>query len=148
MEILGVKPIRECKHCGSQCFCEELLPLWFVADSGSKYGYRNLCIPCKVKENNSNKKSKEWKTDHQTKKRYGIDAETYKQRMASQSSCEICGSTKELCYDHDHATMEFRGVLCRQCNRALGQLGDSLDSIMNVVKYLTKGKHDNKPIRA
>lgn len=141
MEILGEKPIRECKQCGSQCFSEELLPLRFVKNSGSKHGYRNLCLCCKVKENNKHTKSKDWKTDHQTKKRYGIDLETYKQRMASKTSCEICGSKKELCYDHNHNTMEFRGVLCRKCNRALGQLGDSLESIMKAVDYLKKETH-------
>jgi hypothetical protein len=60
--------------------------------------------------------------------------------MASQQSCEICDSTKELCYDHDHVTMKFRGVLCRQCNRALGQLGDSLDRVLKVVDYLKKAE--------
>lgn len=133
-----MKPIRICKDCGTQCFSKELLPMWFVASKVSKYGYRNLCIACAVKRNNAHPKQKDWKTDHQTKKRYGIDATTYKKRMESQNSCEICGDTKELCYDHDHNTMKFRGVLCRKCNRSLGQLGDSLDGIMKVVAYLTK----------
>lgn len=97
-------------------------------------------MTCTIARNNANPKQKDWKTDHQTKKRYGIDAETYKQRMASKSSCEICGSTEELCYDHDHTTMEFRGVLCRGCNRSIGQLGDNLESILKVVDYLKKGK--------
>ena len=141
METVGKKPIRQCKHCNVACLSEDLLPLWFVADSGSKYGYRNLCIPCKVKENNANPKTIDWKTDHQTNKRYGIDVETYKQRMATQSSCEICGSAKGLCYDHDHVTMEFRGVLCRKCNRSIGQLGDSLDGLLKAVNYLRKETH-------
>lgn len=137
-ETRGVIPIRKCKHCGIECLLLELLPKWFVADKGSKHGYRNECIPCRTAKNNSHPKQKEWKTDHQTKKRYGVDVETYKQRMNSSNTCEICGSTKELCYDHDHTTMEFRGVLCRGCNRSLGQLGDSLKGIMKVVDYLKR----------
>lgn len=140
MGILGVKPIRICKDCKVECFSEELLPMWFAKNKGSKHGYRNLCIPCTVKRNENHPKQKEWKTDHQTRKRYGIDVATYKERMASQKSCEICNSTKELCYDHDHVTMKFRGVLCRQCNRALGQLGDSLDRVLKVVDYLKKAE--------
>ena len=140
METTGKKPIRKCKDCGVDCFVPDLLPLWFVSDKGSKHGYRNLCMPCAVKRNNKNPKQKDWKTDHQTKKRYGIDAETYKQRMQSSDKCEICSSTKELCYDHDHKTMEFRGVLCRACNRSLGQLGDNLEGIKKVVDYLER-KH-------
>lgn len=138
MEQLGVTPIRVCKQCGIECFTKELLPAWFVSNSQSKYGYRNLCISCAVERNNSNPKQKDWKTDHQTKKRYGVDVKTYKQRMESSVNCEICGSTEELCYDHDHDTMKFRGVLCRGCNRSLGQLGDNLEGIMKVVDYLKK----------
>lgn len=136
-----MKPIRTCKDCSTQCYSPELLPMWFVSDKGSKYGYRNLCIPCAVKRNEKDKRTKDWKTNHQTKKRYGVDVTTYKQRMASKTECEICGSSKELCYDHDHTTMKFRGVLCRKCNRSLGQLGDSLEGIMKVVNYLNKETH-------
>jgi hypothetical protein len=140
LETVGEKPIRICMDCEVECFCEELLPMWFVKNNGSKHGYRNLCIPCAVKRNEQHPKQKDWKTDHQTKKRYGIDAETYKQRMSTSSSCEICSSTKELCYDHDHKTMEFRGILCRACNRSIGQLGDSLAGLLKAVDYL-KRKH-------
>ncbi len=140
METVGEKPIRVCMDCHVECFCYELLPMWFVKDKGSKHGYRNLCIPCAVKRNDKHPKQRDWKTDHQTKKRYGIDAETYKQRMSTSSSCEVCGSTKELCYDHDHKTMEFRGILCSACNRSIGQLGDSLEGLLKAVDYL-KRKH-------
>jgi len=34
--------------------------------------------------------------------------------------------------------MEFRGVLCNKCNRSIGQLGDTLESIQKVVAYLSK----------
>ena len=144
MARLGNTPIRKCKDCRTECFVPALLPKWFVSDAGSKHGYRNLCIPCAVKRNDKHPKQKDWKTDHQTKKRYGIDAETYKQRMQSSDKCQICSSTKELCYDHDHDTMAFRGVLCRGCNRSIGQLGDSLESILKVVKYLEDAEKDER----
>ena len=136
MGSLGVIPTRKCNSCG--LVSDQLEK--FVKSNTSKYGRRNECISCRVSRNLLNPKIKDWKTDHQTKKRYGVDAETYKQRMAAQTSCEICGKTEELCYDHCHDTMEFRGVLCRGCNLSLGQLGDNLVGILKVVKYLTKGK--------
>lgn len=138
MAILGETPTRKCVDCGFHS--TDLTK--FTKSNQSKYGRRNLCISCSVKRTNAHPGTKDWKTDHQTKKRYGIDVETYKQRMATQSSCEICGSEKELCYDHDHTTMEFRGVLCRGCNRSLGQLGDSLEGILKVVDYLRKEHTD------
>ena len=129
--------LRYCKDCNTAATDEGEL-VFFVKAKNSKYGRRNLCINCAVKRNTLQLKQKDWKTNHQTKKRYGVDVDTYKKRMASKTNCEICEKTEELCYDHDHDTMQFRGVLCRGCNRSLGQLGDSLEGIMKVVKYLEK----------
>lgn len=53
--------------------------------------------------------------------------------------CAICKSHIELsdsAIDHNHATQEFRGVLCKQCNRALGMFGDSINTLKNAVEYL------------
>ena len=136
LATLGETPTRKCVDCG---FHSTDLTR-FTKSNQSKYGRRNLCISCSVKRTNAHPGTKDWKTDHQTKKRYGIDVETYKQRMQSSDKSEICSSTKELCYDHDHKTMEFRGVLCRACNRSLGQLGDNLEGIKKVVDYLER-KH-------
>lgn len=38
--------------------------------------------------------------------------------------------------DHNHATGEFRGVLCRQCNRALGMFKDSPITLRHALEYL------------
>jgi hypothetical protein len=132
----GETPIRKCIDCG----LESTDLTKFTKSNQSKYGRRNLCISCSVKRNNAQAGTKRWKTDHQTKKRYGVDVDTYNARMAAQTSCEICGKTEELCYDHCHDTMKFRGVLCRGCNRSLGQLGDNLEDILKVVKYLEKDR--------
>jgi hypothetical protein len=62
--------------------------------------------------------------------------------------CECCGGRNidinhkqiGLACDHDPLTDTFRGWLCKKCNTAIGQLGDSLDGVMNAVKYLSKEK--------
>lgn len=74
--------------------------------------------------------------------RHGVSPEHYDKCMATSDKCEICESKEDLCYDHDHDTMEFRGVLCSRCNRSLGGLGDTLESVMKAVKYLMKDKHE------
>ena len=135
MEKHGLIPTRTCKPCG---LTSSNLSL-FVKDKQSKYGRRLLCISCKVKENNKHPKQKDWKTDYQVSKRYGIDRATYLERMATSSCCEICSSENNLCYDHDHITMKFRGVLCRSCNKAVGQLGDSVESLQRALDYLKRG---------
>lgn len=53
--------------------------------------------------------------------------------------CDCCGRPpkgKHLCLDHDHETGRFRGWLCGACNRAIGQLGDSVRGVMRAVRYL------------
>jgi hypothetical protein len=50
--------------------------------------------------------------------------------------CECCGRSRRLCMDHDHRTDEFRGWLCRQCNTAIGGLGDDLEGVKKALAYL------------
>jgi hypothetical protein len=42
------------------------------------------------------------------------------------------------CVDHDHETGEFRGLLCHECNRALGLLKDSITTLQTLVLYLQR----------
>lgn len=141
MASVGAIPTRECNKCG---LTSEDLSL-FVKNKGSKYGRRNHCQACYQSETKRHRKYRYWQTDHQVRKRYGIDAETYLSRMASRSACDICGETKELCYDHCHDTMAFRGVLCRTCNRSIGQLGDNADSLRRAYQYLLEAEAQPLP---
>ena len=63
----------------------------------------------------------------------------------AEGRCQICGEVgfkmKEthqvlLCLDHDHNTGKARGLLCHNCNRALGLFKDSKINIQNALKYL------------
>mgnify|MGYP002641437606 FL=1 len=134
---------RKCNSCGVEAHSEkDMQALKFICSEDSMYGYRNQCYNCKTTDN-STASIKYSKLAHQAKKRYDCTAQEYTERMLTSNVCEICGKTAEetkdsLCYDHDHSTMEFRGVLCRGCNRSLGQLGDNLEGIIKVVKYLEK----------
>ncbi len=44
--------------------------------------------------------------------------------------------TTTLIIDHDHETGEVRGLLCPNCNRALGLFKDSIEFLENAKKYL------------
>lgn len=53
--------------------------------------------------------------------------------------CAICKIEVALissAIDHNHETGEFRGVLCKQCNRALGMFKDSPFVLKEALKYL------------
>jgi len=125
--------LRKCNKCGIEATTNEDLDS-FVNHSGALYGKRNLCKQCKaILDSADSRRNSEYL------RRYGITSKEYKECMNTSSSCQICGGTSKLCYDHDHITMGFRGVLCQSCNGALGILGDNLDGLLKAVEYL-KGK--------
>jgi hypothetical protein len=40
--------------------------------------------------------------------------------------------------DHCHETGKIRGLLCHNCNVAIGHLGDNLSTMQNAISYLAK----------
>ena len=50
-----------------------------------------------------------------------------------------CRSTdRRLCIDHSHDTKKPRGLLCHNCNTALGLLGDNAQIILGLSQYLAQ----------
>lgn len=56
----------------------------------------------------------------------------------SDGKCAICLKEKPLCVDHDHETLSVRGLLCYQCNSALGLFYDNVSSLKRAIIYLEK----------
>ena len=54
------------------------------------------------------------------------------------TKCELCNTTKNIVFDHDHEKNVFRGWLCDPCNRSMGVLGDDANSLLKTVAYLSK----------
>ena len=74
-------------------------------------------------------------------KKYGIGLEQYEEMLAAQGGgCAICGKRprpdSSLHVDHDHGTGEIRGLLCFNCNNALGYLNDDGDRLITAATYL------------
>ena len=77
---------------------------------------------------------------------YGMGAADYDQLLAYQGGvCAGCGRKPDylggsklarLCIDHDHNTGKVRGLLCFDCNLALGLMRDKLEIINNLAAYL------------
>lgn len=57
-------------------------------------------------------------------------------------NCDCCNkdiiTTKTIQLDHCHKTGLFRGWLCKECNISMGNLGDDINGIMRVIKYMNK----------
>ena len=57
------------------------------------------------------------------------------EEFSKQTECQLCGKHENpLHFDHCHATGLYRGALCKQCNVALGKLGDQLDLVIERLK--------------
>lgn len=57
------------------------------------------------------------------------------------TACECCGKSrgkKAMHLDHCHVSGFFRGWLCGECNTGLGKFGDSIEGLMNAVRYLQR----------
>lgn len=109
--------------------------------------YCDACVPLRREE-----KLKSWRDGATIAfrcKAMGISVQDYQETLARQANlCAICkvalnrergggsGNSRAPHMDHDHITGEFRGILCGNCNRGLGQLGDSIESVRNALVYL------------
>lgn len=70
---------------------------------------------------------------------YGVRPEEYDRMLTAQKGlCAICllPSKRVLGVDHDHATGQVRGLLCRNCNSGIGLLGDSVSGLLSAIRYL------------
>lgn len=81
--------------------------------------------------------------DYRLKAAYGISLAQYEEMLVAQDGrCKICGSDKadsrgrSLHVDHDHLTGKVRGLLCNQCNHAIGLLQDSPERFERAASYL------------
>lgn len=108
---------------------------------------RNIFKPKAPSEHYCSNKCKDFgATSHYLQRKYGITYETYLLMLDNQDcKCKICSSEGfvmakhhrlKLVVDHCHDTGKVRGLLCHNCNRALGLLKDSTESLEKALEYL------------
>ena len=74
----------------------------------------------------------------------GITTKQYLEMFRSHNGkCDICGVPnlelkRNLAIDHDHITGKIRGLLCINCNMALGGFRDDPELLENAIAYLKK----------
>jgi hypothetical protein len=71
---------------------------------------------------------------------YGITEDEYAELWAQQGGvCAIClldDNKRELHVDHDHETGEVRGLLCANCNGALGMFREKPSLMERAIAYV------------
>ncbi len=87
----------------------------------------------------SNKRHKRTKLQ----RAFGINADQYEAMLVEQNhACAICGKLdickRALAVDHCHTTKRVRGLLCTNCNMALGKFQDDVELVKKAVEYLSR----------
>lgn len=78
------------------------------------------------------------------KKQFNLNNNQYQLMLEQQDHCCFICNEKEgvegrvLSVDHDHATGKIRGLLCTNCNTALGKFKDNIDYLKKAIKYLQR----------
>jgi hypothetical protein len=118
---------------------------WLVEDRFGSNGRTPDGLAAMCKECNRNK--------HRLRN-YGLTVEDYTAMLEAQGGgCAICGQPcatgRFLAVDHDHACCPeparscgrcVRGLLCADCNYAIGLLRDDTDRVAAALRYLTERK--------
>lgn len=101
----------------------------------------DLCRDCYITFS-KNVKHKESPTSHNRKHRTGFSREEYLEKLEEQDfRCAICfvhesNLSRALHADHNHLTLDKRGLLCNTCNAGLGLFLDDKYRLQQAIDYL------------
>ena len=141
--MISMKTCNRCKH-------EKALSEYHK-NKNNKDGLNNRCVSCTLEYNRERYRKKSpkllaWQKNYYVKnsrkillKKYGLTEEDYSEILLKQNGlCAICKKKPEynLYVDHDHATGDVRGLLCLQCNTALGNFYDDIGLLNKAIDYL------------
>jgi hypothetical protein len=117
----------------------------FHKNRAAKTGYHNWCKDCNTKTNKQRYDSGKSR-DSQRLRMYGVTPEDINRLLLEQMG--LCANVRcgrvltlgrgrnGLTVDHDPITKKVRGLLCRSCNTALGQLDDNPEKIRGLLEYM------------
>lgn len=93
------------------------------------------------------KQTKKWAehnatTDYvknQNLRKYGLTLDSFNSMVDERDSkCDICKQESKLYVDHCHSEGHVRGLLCTQCNTAIGLFKEDPIRILEAISYLKK----------
>ena len=141
-------PVNGMKKC-SDCAVEKPLEA-FAIQSSRPSGRQSKCRECHNRAaKRSYAKHKDKRRDWHLKTTFGITLTEYETMLVSQKGrCVICGREEltahtrggkgaiRLAVDHCHDTGVVRGLLCRNCNTAIGKLRHDPALLRAAINYL------------
>lgn len=144
--------VKECSKCQRTLSLES-----FYKKASGRLGRAAACIDC-TKAITALYKQRFPEQTRERSRRYNyakhnLTIEQWDQMFANQGGkCAICGdentAERNLHIDHDHECCPgtyscgkcIRGLLCTQCNTALGLANDDVDRLMQMASYLISRK--------
>jgi Recombination endonuclease VII len=107
-----------------------------------KYGLQRSCRVCRrlrQKNRTDIRKHALWRNYHMTVAEYDLLFESQHGVCAACGQAEyqrsVNGTIQPLSVDHNHVTKVTRGLLCKDCNTALGHLQDNSERIHMLFMY-------------
>jgi hypothetical protein len=113
---------------------------YFQKKRGYLSGYCKPCSKnCVIEYHKNNRKKHKL---YSIKKKYGLNENEYNNFLKKyKNKCAVCLTNKtKLCVDHCHKSGKIRGILCTNCNVALGQVNDSIKILSKLINYLNEYK--------
>lgn len=112
--------------------CNKLLPkTQFHRDRTHSDNLKSQCKSCR--KQNSKPKDKYARAEST----YNLPTQVYKEMENKQhSKCAICRKRRKLVVDHCHTNLHVRGLLCSNCNTAIGLLKENIFTILSTIPYL------------
>lgn len=109
-----------------------------------RYATSQRCVQCDADHVRARQYRWREKTQHRYR-RYGITRDHFDALLLlQQNKCVGCftaldgGPTTHI--DHDHKTNRVRGLLCPNCNRALGMMKDNVEILLRLGVYLEQSR--------
>lgn len=131
-EMLAARESRMCAQCGAPIPIERSSMALFCS------------VKCKKIERRISGQSGEISRRHYFSRQYGLTPSQVDEM--AEAGCAICGTLKWTGrhkgphVDHDHATGAVRGILCHECNTALGKFRDDPAVLERAIAYLLKAE--------
>lgn len=90
---------------------------------------------------NNPERAKQVSRDKEYRRKYGIGLDEYNNILkAQQGVCAICQNScntgMNLAVDHCHDTKKVRGLLCKNCNTAIGLFMEDIENMNKAIEYI------------
>ena len=144
---------RNCRVCGAN---KNLLADFYLSrkDPTKKSSYSYECKDCTIKRTvKYNQDNSETVRSQYLKRAYGLTFEEFDAMLSQQDNCcAVCGTDKpsqnrgrikRFHVDHCHTTGKIRGLLCSNCNTALGLVEDNIHTLKSMIEYLESHEQAN-----